>query len=58
MIASTCLIEDKFVKSLSIPEKTPIKIPFFPTFQLFITHGPEKELSQLRKYVLNMIKIT
>lgn len=43
MIASTCLIEDKFVKSLSIPEKTPIKIPLFPTFQLYITHGLEKE---------------
>lgn len=57
MIASTCLIEDKFVKSLSIPEKPPIKIPLFPTFQLYITHGLEKELSQLRKYVLNMIKI-
>lgn len=54
MIASTCLIEDKFVKSLLIPEKNPLKSP---SFQLFITHGLEKELSQLRKYVLNMIKI-
>lgn len=56
MIVSTCLIEDKFVKSLSIPEKKLKSLLDFLTV-LFITHGPEKELSQLTKYVFNMMKI-
>lgn len=57
MIVSTCLIEDKFVKSLSIPEKKKLKSLLDFLTVLFITHGPEKELSQLTKYVFNMMKI-